>query len=121
MRDYTGQLIAADKALGETHVRFDRFTFGDWLAQDGMTPQSLKGGTDDAFIQGIYYMHSVALTGRAAHVLGKAGEAQAYAALAEGIRKALLDEYVSPAGNLTVDTQTGYALALYYGLYRSRE
>lgn len=121
MRDYTQRLIDADRTLGGTHVRFDRFTFGDWLAQDGMTPQSLKGGTDDAFIQGIYYMHSVDLTGRAARALGKAGEAQAYAALAEGIRGALLDEYVSPAGNLTVDTQTGYALALYFDLYRNRE
>ena len=121
MRDYTQRLIAADKALGGTHVRFDSFTFGDWLAQDGMTSQSLKGGTDDAYIQGVYYMHSVALTGRAAGVLGKAEEARAYAALSEDIRRALLDEYFSPAGNLTVDTQTGYALALYFGLFRNRE
>ncbi len=121
MRDYAEYLIGEDERLGGTHVVFDAWTFGDWLAQDGLTPQSLKGGTDDSYIQGVYYMHSVELTAKAARVLGKNDDAARYEALAGEIREALLDEYVSPAGNLTVDTQTAYVLALRYGVYRDRE
>lgn len=121
MRDYAETLIAADQAVGGTHVVFNSFTFGDWLAQDGMTSQSLKGGTDDAYIQGIYYMNSIELTAKAAEVIGEKADAEKYHALAEEIRAALLDEYVSPNGNLTIDTQTGYVLALYYGVYRDKE
>ena len=121
MRDYVETLIAADRDAGNTHVLFHAFTFGDWLAQDGMGPQSLKGGTDDAFIQGMYYLHSMTLASKAAGVLGEKADAKKYRQLREEIRQALLDEYVSPGGNLTIDTQTGYVLALYYGVYRDKE
>ena len=121
MRDYAEVLIAADREAGGSHTVFRSFTFGDWLAQDGMTPQSVKGGTSDAYIQGIYYFNSISLTAQAARVLGEAADEIRYAALAEEIRSALLDEYFSPNGNLCVDTQTAYVLALYYGVYRNRE
>ncbi len=121
MRDYAEYLIAADERAGRTHLVFPSFTFGDWLAQDGMGPQSLKGGTDDAFIQGVYYLNSIELTARAAQELVEKADAEKYQALAGKIRAALLDEYFSPNGNLTIDTQTGYVLALYYGIYRNKE
>ena len=120
MRDYAEYLIAADEAAGGTHLVFPSFTFGDWLAQDGLDAQSLKGGTDDAYIQGVYYFNSVTLTAKAARELGEEADERRYRAQAEAIRAALLDEYVSPNGNLTVDTQTGYVLALYYGICRDR-
>ena len=118
MRDYVEVLIGKDRKNGGTHLVFPEFTFGDWLAQDGMTSQSVKGGTLDAYIQGIYYMNSVHLTALAAGEIGEAEDAKRYGAMAEEIRGALLDEYFSPNGNLTVDTQTGYVLALYYGVPR---
>ena len=121
MRDYARTLIAADQAAGNTHLVFHSFTFGDWLAQDGMGPQSLKGGTDDAFIQGVYYLNSIELTAKAAEALGEKKDAEQFRTLAKAIRSALLDEYVSPNGNLTIDTQTGYVLALHYGVYRDKE
>ena len=121
MRDYTEYLINADKTTGGSHIVFNSFTFGDWLALDGMTPLSLKGGTDDAFIQGVYYYNSVNLTAKAAGVLKETEDEARYGALAEQIKEALLDEYLSPNGNLTVDTQTGYVLALYYGIYRDKK
>lgn len=121
MRDYAEYLIGQDAAAGNSHVVFNSFTFGDWLAMDGIGSQSLKGGTDEAFIQGAYYLNSIDLTARAADVLGETTDADRYHALTRSIRSALLDEYVSPNGNLTVDTQTGYVLALHYGIYRNRE
>lgn len=121
MRAYAEYLIAADEQAGNSHIVFDSFTFGDWLAQDGMGSQSLKGGTDDAFIQGVYYMNSIELTAKAAEVIGEKADADKYHALTQEIRAALLDEFFSPNGNLTIDTQTGYVLALYYGVYRRKE
>ena len=121
MRDYVEVLIANDIKDGGTHTVFPYFTFGDWVAQDGITPQSVFGGTEDAFIQGCYYMYSVQLTGKAAAELGYAEDAARYGALAEEIRAALIDEYVTPGGRLAVDTQTAYVLALRYGILRGRE
>ncbi|MBP3657218.1 MAG: family 78 glycoside hydrolase catalytic domain [Clostridia bacterium] len=121
MRDYAEYLIREDARLGGTHVVYDQFTYGDWLAQDGITPQSLKGSTDDAYIQGVYCMHSIELTAKAAAELGYEQDAARYGEFGAQIRSALLDEYVSPAGNLTMDTQTGFVLALRYGLFRDRE
>ena len=121
MRDYTEHLIAEDAKNGGTHLVFPTFTFGDWLAQDGMTPQSMKGGTEDAFIQGVYFMHSVRLTAQAAAVLGETADAARYAALADEAHAALIDEYVTPGGRLGLDTQTAYVLALKHGICRDRE
>ena len=121
MRDYTETLIRADERLGGSHIRFDAFTFGDWLAQDGITPNSVFGGTEHAYIQGVCYLQSVELTGKAAEALAEKADAARYAALAEAIRRALVDEYVTPGGRLALDTQTGYVLSLRHGVYRERE
>jgi alpha-L-rhamnosidase len=121
MRDYAEYLIAEDDKNGGTHLIFPAFTFGDWLAQDGLTPQSLKGGTEDAFIQGVYFMQSLQLTARAALVLGEEADAARYDELAAACRAALVEEYVTPGGRLALDTQTAYVLALKHDICRDRE
>lgn len=121
MRDYAEKLIRLDDAAGGTHLNFPYHTYGDWLAQDGLTPQSVLGGTLHAYIQGVYYMYSLRLTAKAAQELDKTQDAARYADLAGQVHRALLDEYVSPNGNLTVDTQTAYVLALRYGIYRDKD
>ncbi len=120
MRDFVEYMIRQDVRLGNTHIVFDAFTFGDWLAQDGMTPQSVFGGTEDSFIQGVYYYNSVYLTALAAQTVDEKADAARFASLADQIHTALLNEYITPNGRLSIDTQTGYVLALYYGIYRDR-
>ena len=120
IRDYVEVLIADDVRLGGTHVQFDRFCFGDWLALDGENESSVRGGTSERFIQGAYYLKVIRLAAEAAHTLQKT-EAERYDRLAEDIHKALLDEYVTPNGHLSIDTQTGYALALTEGIFRKQE
>ena len=116
MKDYCAYLQQQDSQAGGTHLVFRSFTFGDWLAQDGMTPQSLKGGTEDAFIQACYYLNSVELTAKAAGTLGETEDAQRLRALAADIRNAVTREYVTPGGRLALDTQTAYVLALRFGI-----
>lgn len=102
------------------HLYDKSFQFGDWLALDGVTENSFKGGTDDTYLASAYFYQSAALTARMAGLLGKAEDEAHYNALAEAIRAAVLDAYVTPGGRLSVDTQTAYITALRLGLYRDR-
>lgn len=95
--------------------------FGDWLALDGFREQSFWGETDPYYIASMYYYASACMTAEAAKVLEKQEESEYYLELAEKIREALLRTYFSEAGHLTVNTQTGYLLALRFGVYRNQE
>ena len=121
MRDFAEAMIRKDEAHGGRHVIDTGFIFGDWLALDGMDEQAVKGGTDDSFIMTAYYCHSLRLASLAALELGHGEEAKRYIRLSQAVREAFLDEFFAPGGRLAVDTQTGYVLALFTGLYRDRE
>lgn len=121
MKDWVEWIISQDKEHGEQHLWNFGFHFGDWLAQDGVTPQSMKGGTDDHFVASVYYYASVLKLAKAAGILGKNEERKQYCQKAERIYKAILDEYFSPNGRLTIDTQTGYLISLKFGIYIKKE
>ena len=117
MRDWLEWIRRQDDEHGGARLWNFGFHFGDWLAQDGVTPQSMKGGTDDYFVAGMYYYASARKTERAARILGKDGDAEEYGKLAGEIREALLREYFTPSGRLAVTTQTAYLLCLNFGVY----
>ncbi len=100
---------------------YEEDQLGDWLALDGVTDQSFKGGTDDVYLGSVYWMNSVRITAELAQQLGLSKDAEKYAALAEHIRTAVLDTYFTPAGRLSVDTQAGYITALKFGLWRNKD
>ena len=75
------------------------------MAQDGVCPQSMMGGTDTGFIMSVYYYYSVNLTCLAAKELGKNEDYEKYNKLKEKIYNAILDEFFSPNGKLAVNTQ----------------
>lgn len=122
MVDWIEYIHAQDAKGRKPRYLYDfGFQWGDWLALDGATEQSTKGGTEDAYVASIYYYNSVKLTAEAAEILGEEAYAEKYRERADKIRKAILDEYFTPSGRLCIDTQTGYIIALYYGVYRKRE
>ena len=121
MKDYAETLIRKDQEQGNKHLILSGFTFGDWLAQDGVCAQSLFGGTDNGFIRTIYYYRSIELTSFAAKELGKNEDFQKYDNLKKQIYNAILDEYFSPNGKLCLNTQTSYVLSLFYKIYRNKE
>ena len=120
MKDWLDFIRRQDEEHGSPRLWNFGFHFGDWLAQDGVTPQSMKGGTDDFFVASMYYYASARKVARAAELLGKKEEAAACTALAEEIRAAILKEYFSPAGRLCIPTQTAYLLCLNFGVYIDR-
>lgn len=121
MRDWVEWIRRQDEERGGGRLWNFGFHFGDWLAQDGVTPQSMKGGTEDYLVASMYYYASASKTARAARILGKNEDAEAYERLAEEIRTALLREYFTPSGRLAVTTQTAYLLCLNFGIYIDKE
>lgn len=121
MRDWLNWIFRQDEERGGKRLWNFGFHFGDWLAQDGVTPQSMKGGTDDFFVASMYYYASALKTAQAARILKKPEDAETFGRLAEEIRAAILREYFSPAGRLCVDTQTAYLLCLNFSVYVDRE
>jgi len=89
--------------------------FGDWLSYRGAA-QFGEPVTDNDFIATAFFAHSAHLTSKAALTLGKATDAVLYGELYQNIKKAFLQEYVSPSGRLVCNTQTAYVLALHFDL-----
>lgn len=121
MKDWVDYIIRLDKENGNRNLWDFGFHFGDWLAQDGISPQSMKGGTDDYLIASVYYYASTQKTAEAAAVLGYDSDAAFYTKKAEAIKKAILADYFTPSGRLAITTQTAYMICLKYGIYHSKE
>ncbi|MNO26335.1 Bacterial alpha-L-rhamnosidase [compost metagenome] len=117
MKDWVDYITREDTKRGRQYL----YNFGsqitDWLAQDGRSPQSFKGSTDDYFISSCYYYESTRLVAEAAELLGKNLLTKEYNDMAENIRAAILAEYFTSSGRLSIDTQTGYLVALNFGIY----
>ena len=120
MRDYCELLLRREADEGGRGLITRFFTFGDWLAQDGVCEQALSGGTDAGYISSLYYHRSLCLTADAAERLEYPADRDRFRAAAERVRAAILDAFFAPSGRLSVDTQTAYVLALRFGVYRDR-
>lgn len=106
------------KVDGNDHGWQRVFHFGDWLALDhpNKRPDETAGGTEEAFISDVYFYNSIRLVAKAAAVLGKMQQAQDYNTLADKHLAAIRGEYFTASGRCAIATQTGYGLALYFGL-----
>jgi alpha-L-rhamnosidase len=82
--------------------------FGDWLNIDAETPHEV--------IYTAYFARCADLLGRAAAVLGKTADAEQYRSLFDSVRVAFQRAYMSEEGKVKGDAQTGYVLALAFGL-----
>ncbi|WP_169512941.1 alpha-L-rhamnosidase [Actinopolymorpha alba] len=82
--------------------------YGDWLQVGAETPRDVLATA--------YFAHSADLVARTARVLGETDQVDYHAALAADIRAAFVQEFVDSEGRIHGDTQTGYLLALEFGL-----
>lgn len=121
MKDWVDKITKDDQARGQKYLYDFGNQLGDWLALDGRTEQSMKGGTDDYYIGSCYYAMSVQKTADAAKALGLTADETYYRNLYEKISAAVVKEYFSETGRLCIDTQTGYIVALYSGIYKEKE
>ena len=121
MKEYIETLITKDINQGNLSLILNEFTFGDWLAQDGEDPQSTFGGTDNGFINSVYYYYSVNLISLTAKELGYIEDYERYSQLKQNIYKAIIDYYFFEDGKLNLNTQTSYLLCLHDKIYINKE
>jgi len=121
MKNWIEYMHRNDVENGDNGFFILPFQFGDWLARDGVTEQSLKGATNDQYLGSVYYYHSTVITAKIAKLLGKKEDQEKYEALAQKIKKAVLDEYFTVTGRLSCDTQAAYIVAFAFDLYVNKE
>lgn len=121
MKDWVDKITREDQRRGQRYLYDFGDQLGDWLALDGRTQQSMKGGTDDYYIGSCYYAASVYKTAEAAKELGYSEDESYYRNLYASIYQAILKEYFSENGRLCIDTQTAYIVALYLGIYKDKD
>lgn len=116
MRGWVDYIQRVDEASGGKRLWTEGSHFGDWLALDGDDPASRKGGTPDDFIASAFYCYSAHLVAKAAAVLGKTDQAEAYERLSQEVKLSIQKEYFTATGRLATPTQTGYVLSLFMDL-----
>ncbi|MGB5821116.1 MAG: family 78 glycoside hydrolase catalytic domain [Saonia sp.] len=83
--------------------------WGDWLAVNEETSHDFVGAS--------FYGYDAKLMTEIAEALGKIEDATKYRSLFENIKKAFSKKYILENGYTSEDTQTTYALALYFDLF----
>ncbi|MCS7478467.1 glycoside hydrolase family 78 protein [Umezawaea endophytica] len=82
--------------------------FGDWL--------NVQDDTARNIISTAYFSWSARLVSRMAEATGRTADASKYAALADQVAAAFTSRFVAADGTVSGNTQTGYVLALAFGL-----
>ncbi len=117
MKAWVDAIHTHDEQTGATRLWKGSFHYGDWLSLDVEDPVGYRfGGTERTFLATCFYYYSTTLLIKAAKVLGKTEDAEAYQKLADAVRKAFLNEYLTESGRLAETTQTAYVLTLFIGI-----
>ena len=101
---------------GERRLWEGQFQFGDWLDPAAPPARPGEAKTDPDVVASAHLFRSTDILARTAARLGYDDDAATYRRIAEEVRLAFLHEYVTGAGRLLSDTQTGYAMAIEYGI-----
>ncbi len=88
--------------------------FGDWLALDAKQPGDPTTPKD--LIGSAWWAHSAGLAAEMAAATGRTDEAERLGAMREQIAQSFQSAYVRADGGVGNDSQTGYILALHFGL-----
>lgn len=106
-----------DESSGGERLWRGGIHFGDWLSQDApLYPDPRRGGTPHDYIASAFYCYSAGLVAKVANLLGKTEIADTYAQLSSEVKTAIQKEFFTPTGQLIIQTQTAYLLALYMNL-----
>ncbi len=87
---------------------------GDWLSVDAKQPSDET--TPKALVATAFWARCASLMAEMAAAIGHTAEAAGYAQLRANIEQAFRREFVRPDGRVGNDSQTGYSLALRFGL-----
>ena len=89
--------------------------YGDWLFWTKDNDRDGQAAVTSKFlICQCFFANSADIMARSAALLGRTADAEYYADVAAKVREAYLNEYVTPNGLISSDTQTAYVLALHF-------
>ncbi|MFF3442817.1 family 78 glycoside hydrolase catalytic domain [Streptosporangium sp. NPDC002721] len=83
-------------------------TYGDWL--------NVNDNTANDLISTAYFGYSARLLSRMAAATGRTADAASYGTLADQVAQAFTSRFVAADGTVSGNTQTGYVLALSFGM-----
>lgn len=92
------------------------FQYGDWLDPDAPDDNPAGGKTDRHLVASAYFAKVAREMADTAAVLDHSADEQEFRALAAHVRQAFQREYVTPAGRVTGESATAYALAIVFEL-----
>ena len=101
---------------GDDYIWAGDFHFGDWLAFATTRSDYPGATTGKDLIATAFFGYSTSLLQRIAQLLSKKDDAARYAELLSKIKTAFRREFVTETGRIGENTQTAYALALYFDL-----
>ncbi|MRX45239.1 alpha-L-rhamnosidase [Agromyces kandeliae] len=104
------------RRAGPDHLWSGDFQFGDWLDPTAPPENAGEGATNPDIVATAYLFRSAQIASRMAAIVGRTTDAERFEELAESVKRAFVDEYVTPAGRMMSDSQTAYALALQFDL-----
>jgi alpha-L-rhamnosidase len=109
MNDFMDWRMARDPAM---RGAVDDCGFGDWLSVGEVT-------TPIPFIDLAYHAYCARLMAEMAEAIGQEGDAGRYRDRAAKLAAAFGESYVNADGSLSVNNQSAYAIALFFGLIPS--
>lgn len=92
------------------------FQFGDWLDFRGHAALIPSPVTNNELVGTAFFAYSADLLANAARMLGKTDDAERYTTLANEVKTAFTNEFVTANGRVGPNSQTAYVLALHFDL-----
>jgi alpha-L-rhamnosidase len=95
------------------------FQLGDWLDPDAPPDNPAAAKTDAQLVANAFLIHSLDLLSQISTILNHPSNTEKYSLDATQVRLEFANEYITPAGRLSSDSQTAYALAITFSLFPS--
>ncbi|KAI1378611.1 bacterial alpha-L-rhamnosidase-domain-containing protein [Hypoxylon crocopeplum] len=97
----------------------DHWQLGDWLDPKAPPNDPSNGTTDIILVADAYLVYTTEVFAQVCGVLGKSDLSEKYSSQAEDLRCKFQHKYITPAGKLMSNSQTGIGLAIQFSLYRN--
>ncbi|GAA3860529.1 glycoside hydrolase family 78 protein [Leifsonia kafniensis] len=118
-RSYTSMTAFVDQVtllLNEDGLWDSGFQWGDWLDPDAPVDNPFAAKTDKYLVASAYFCRTTRQMAQTAELLGEENDAQRYAALADRVRNAFCNEWVTPNGRIVDEATTAVALAIAFDI-----
>lgn len=114
-------MTQVEPLLDEDGLWSKGYQFGDWLDPDAPPENAAAGKTDKHLVASAYLCKTTRELAATAGLLGEEDDAAHFSALAERVRAAFRHQYVTPAGRVTNESSTAYALAIVFEILQGEQ